>query len=486
MNKPDQHLDVIEEKQNEPTVSQLLQPEEQVLSTLEKDGSRHWLNPKVSKGRFLTARRIVAYVLILIFTALPYIHINGKPAVLLDIVHRRFTIFGFTFLPTDTILLALFMLALLLSIFLVTALLGRIWCGWACPQTIYMEFMYRPIERLFNNTTGRGGKSRGEVAPWKNFAKYAIYLLLSVYLAHTFLAYFVGVDNLAKWITGSPLDHPVAFLVMIATTFLMMFDFSYFREQMCIIACPYGRLQSVLLDRQSLIISYDEERGEPRGKIQKNATPPQGDCIDCHKCVTTCPTGIDIRQGLQLECIGCAQCIDACDDVMEKINKPKGLIRYSTQAALNNEPVKFLRPRVILYPLAIAALLTIFTVILSTKQHTDVFITRHVGKPFVMDAQKQIANTLKLQIHNRSDQQREYFVTIPNLPQAKLDLSNAKIIIPAETNQNKLIRITLPADAYYGTGSLKAQIKVTDGDTFAKTSEITLFGPATSKYKGQP
>ncbi|MFK7769151.1 MAG: 4Fe-4S dicluster domain-containing protein, partial [Mariniblastus sp.] len=287
----------------------ILQPEDHVLSTLEADGSRRWLKPKLSKDSFLRRRRVVAYVLIAIFTVLPFIKFGGKPFVLIDIVARRFTIFGFTFLPTDTVLLAIFMVGFLLSIVLFTALFGRVWCGWACPQTVYMEFLFRPVERFFDGTVGRGGHKKN-IPVWRTVAKYIVYFLLSVYLANTFLAYFIGVDRLSQWVTRSPLSHPIPFAIMAFVTFAMMVDFCFFREQMCVIACPYGRFQSVLLDQNSLIVAYDKTRGEPRGKVQKksgsdNALPVLGDCIGCGNCLTTCPTGIDIRDGLQMECINC-------------------------------------------------------------------------------------------------------------------------------------------------------------------------------------
>ena len=300
---------------------------------------------------------MLAYVLIAVFTLLPYLRIGGKPAVLLDLPHREFTVFGFTFLSTDTLLLALALLTLVLGICLVTALAGRVWCGWMCPQTVYMEFVFRPIERLFDGPPGaRHRPGRRRTMP-RTLAKYALYLLISAYLAHTFLAYFVGVDALAQWVRRSPLDHPLPFLVMLAVTGLMMFDFAFFREQMCIVACPYGRFQSVMLDRDSLIVSYDPRRGEPRGKLgDRKSGQPHGDCIDCGGCTDTCPTGIDIREGLQLECIACTQCIDACDGVMAHIGKPKGLIRLSSQAAIEGHPGRdpaahgARRMRVILYP----------------------------------------------------------------------------------------------------------------------------------------
>ena len=204
--------------------SSILEPEEHVLSTLEKDGSRRWLKPKLSKGKLLERRRWLAYLLIAIFTLIPFIKIGGKPFVLLDIVARRFTIFGLTFLPTDTVLLAIFMVGLLLTIVLFTALFGRVWCGWACPQTVYMEFLFRPIERFFDGTSGRGG-NRKNVPGWRTTLKYIVYALICFYLANTFLAYFVGVDKLYQWVQQSPIHHPVPFLVMAFVTFAMMVDF---------------------------------------------------------------------------------------------------------------------------------------------------------------------------------------------------------------------------------------------------------------------
>ena len=303
----------------------VLNPEERVLSTLDHDGRRRWIYPRLAQGVFWHWRRVVAYALIAVYALLPFVTIGGKPAILLDLANREFTFFGFTFLPTDTVLLAIFVVTVFLFIFFLTAIAGRVWCGWACPQTVYMEFVFRPLERLFTGTVGRGAKPKKDVPPWRIVAMYATYFVICLHLANMFLAYFVGVDKLHHWIwTSTPFQHPAPFAVVAVITGLMMFDFCYWREQLCIIGCPYGRFQSVMLDRSSAIIGYDEQRGEPRGKGRDREAKGLGSCVDCHLCVDVCPTGIDIREGLQLECIGCAmhRCLRRSDGENRPAQRP--------------------------------------------------------------------------------------------------------------------------------------------------------------------
>ncbi len=391
----------------------LLEPEEHVLSTLEKDGSRRWLKPRLSPGRYWSRRRIVAYLLIAAFTGIPFVKVHGRPLVLLDLPARRFTILGYTFLPTDTVMLALFLVSMLLSIFFLTALFGRVWCGWGCPQTVYMEFVFRPIERWLEGTQGRGGR-RKAVAPWRVAVKYFLFTIVCLHLANTFLAYFVGVDRLVEWTKQSPIEHPAPFLIVAAVTFFMMFDFCYFREQTCIIACPYGRFQSVLLDQNSLIVSYDERRGEPRGKKSKDPTalPVLGDCIDCRLCVATCPTGIDIRKGLQMECINCTQCMDACDAVMTKIGRQPRLIRYSSQSRNRGERSSLLRARTIVYPCLVGTMLTIFTIVFMNQRAFDAVVFREPGNPDTLSADGHVQNLLKLKLTNRIDESLSCSLTV--------------------------------------------------------------------------
>jgi cytochrome c oxidase accessory protein FixG len=455
-------------------------PDVQVLSTLREDGSRRWLYPRPAAGSFLRARRIVAYVLIAIFTLIPYLKINGKPAILLDLPQREFTIFGFTFLSTDTLLLALALITLILGICLVTALAGRVWCGWTCPQTVYMEFVFRPLERLFDGPPGAQHRPGRKRSVPRSVAKYAAYLVVSAYLAHTFLAYFVGVEALAQWVRRSPLEHPLPFVVMLAVTALMLFDFAWFREQMCIVACPYGRFQAVMLDRDSLIVSYDPKRGEPRGKlIERKTAAGLGDCIDCGMCTDTCPTGIDIREGLQMECIACTQCIDACDGVMQRIGKPKGLIRLSSQAAIAGHAGRWLRARVILYPALMLVLAAIFLAVFLNKKSADVTILQGFGQPYSVNAQGEIINQVRVIIDNRSGRDAVYKIEIGGETQARFASPPEVIPIAAGQTASTPLAIVSPPAAFQ-RGIYDISLHVCDDKSFTQDAACRLLGPVRS------
>ena len=461
-------------------MSDFLQPEEQVLSTLEHDGSRRWLKPRLSKGKFLSQRRWMAYGLIAIFTLLPFIKIGGKPFILLDIVSRQFTIFGFTFLPTDTVLLAIFLVGLLLAVFLFTALLGRVWCGWACPQTVYMEFLFRPIERFFDGTTGRGGHKKN-VAAWRTAAKYIVYFLACFYLANTFLAYFVGVETLSQWVRQSPLKHPVPFLVMAFVTFAMMVDFCFFREQMCLIACPYGRFQSVLLDQNSLIVAYDQKRGEPRGKVRKKQDsntelPVVGDCVDCNLCVITCPTGIDIRDGLQMECINCTQCIDACNHVMQKLDRAPNLIRYSSQARDAGIRSGLVRARTIIYPLLLVGVIVLFFSLFMAGKSFDAVLLREVGNPYTLTEDRQIRNLLKLKLTNRTDQAMPFSVTPLKPDGSEIEISENEIRLEPREVRTFHLELIVPRNAFQ-QGRASLQLKIENDKQISRTIPFKLIGP---------
>lgn len=463
---------------------------ERVLSTLNVDGTRRWLNPRPSPGRWLNRRRAVGYGLIALFVTLPHLRIDGRPPLLINILTREFTFFGTTLYPTDTLLLALLLITIALSVFFFTALFGRIWCGWGCPQTVYLELVFRPIERFFEGAPGARKKRFGAAG---GFLKFVVFVLLAFGLAHTFLSYFVGTDNLRQWILGSPLDHPIAFVVIIAVTGAMLFDFGFFREQTCIVACPYGRFQSVMLDRDSLVVGYDRRRGEPRGKKLRNAkqpgdislkvvhdathveiAPEPGDCIDCTMCVQTCPTGIDIRDGLQMECVNCTQCIDACDSIMDKIGRPRGLIRYASQRSLEGEGRHWFRPRLVAYPVIIAVLVTIMTVLLVTRESALINVMRGPGSPFTVLESGMVANPIKVKIHDRSETGATYFLSVEGVDGGQIDGAGS-VELQAGEMLTESVALVVPSEAFT-SGRIPIRVRIRSED-FDKSVEYIMRGP---------
>lgn len=456
----------------------LLPPEEHVLSTLEKDGSRRWLRPHLATGAWWKRRRIVAYVLMLIFVLVPHLRLFGKPLLLFDFVDQEVTVFGKTFLPTDTVLLALLMLSVFLTIVLVTAIAGRAWCGWACPQTVYMEFLFRPIDRIFDGTAGKGGKAKKPRGTLASIGRIAVYVILAMFLAHTFLAYFVGTDRLAQWVRSSPAEHPGAFFVMGATTGLMLFDFLFFREQLCLIACPYGRFQSAMLDEQSLVVAYDHPRGEPRKKGKHSASDGAGDCVDCNRCVVVCPTGIDIRDGLQMECINCTQCIDACDDVMERVGKEKGLIRYSSQDAIAKKPRRAIRPRTVIYPIILFAVLSGLAFAVRTKSSFDAQMIRGKGAPFTLTDRGTVTNSFNLNLVNRTEQTQVYQLEMAGPDGVTLDVVDDEGL-ELEPREKSFVPVSVefPLQTTRGAGKRQAVIRVTDESENSYEIDFKLLGP---------
>lgn len=460
-------------------------PEESVLSTLNEDGSRRWIRPKVFKGKNWKRRAAVAYGLIAIFTALPYVKIGGYPAILLDLPARRFHLFGATFLPTDTMFLMLLLMSIFFGIVLLTALLGRAWCGWACPQTVYMEFLYRPIEQWLEG--GRNGqiKMDREGGGFRRYLKYVIFLGVSMFLAHTFLAYFVGVERLFTWVQASPAQHPLAFMIMAGVTALMFFDFAYFREQTCLIACPYGRFQSVLLDRKSLIVGYDHVRGEPRGKLgarKKQGEEGFGDCVDCNLCVVTCPTGIDIRKGLQMECIHCTQCMDACDSMMTKLDKPTGLIRYGSVDGFDRKPTSWFRPRLVIYPVILALVLSALGFSLARRTSADVTVLRGKGAPFTELASGEVSNQLRVVIVNRAEDDRRYAIEVLDVPGASVIAPENPLPVAAGDSVETTLFVNVPLETFT-RGKRDIEFRVTDGVDFEKTFPFRLLGPYNTRRR---
>lgn len=449
---------------------------------MQADGHRRWLQPRLALGRFFRHRRTVAYLLIALLTVLPFLNINGKPAVLLDLPARKFTFFGYTFLPTDTSLIALLMIAWFALIFLVTAVAGRVWCGWTCPQTVYMEFVYRPIERLCLGRAGTGGKPRPGTVGWRYLLMYLLFAVASLVVTHTLLSYFVGVQQLRQWVVGNPLNHPAAFTLIAISSLAVFYNFAFFREQMCTIACPYGRLQSVMLDRQSLAVRYDIARGEPRTKgsrhrltVLNETTRNVGDCVDCSMCVQVCPTGIDIRDGLQLECINCAQCIDACDAVMTKVGLPTGLIAYRSEASLHREPTRQLRPRVIFYAVITVAFAAMVAGLIVTKRPFDVTLIRNGGLPFAITSEGIVENTMRLTLRNRTEAE-QMIVIVVETRGVRAPEGECLIRVPAGQTVEQPLHL-MAENAGFTAGKRAATLRLTDQTGATQNLSCQLFGP---------
>ena len=469
----------------------ILESPEAVLATMDLEGNRRWLYPILSKGRFYWQRLALGWGLIALFVALPIVRINGRPAVLLDFVHREFALFGLTFYPTDTFYLLLLGLAALVFVVLLTALLGRVWCGWGCPQTVYLEFVFRPVERWIEGK--EHVRARRDAGPWtfdkawRKAAKWGVYLVISLALAHVFVSYFVGWERLLAWMTSPPTEQWGFFVMMAVTTGLVLFDFGYFREQMCTITCPYARFQSVLLDEDSMIVSYDPNRGEPRARRSKKKieqeeaglVPALGDCIDCLACVRTCPTGIDIRDGLQMECIACTQCIDACDAIMLKTGQPPGLIRYTSEHALEGLPTRVLRPRTALYGALLVAVAAVFTIALTTRGAYDVEVGRSAGAPFLELPDGTIANRLRFRVQSQTSAPVTFTVEAVAPAGASLRVGARQPVALAPQAMARLEAFAVvPREAFAGAQQVKGAFRVVFSDGYEEMLAFPLLGPS--------
>ena len=382
-----------------------LQKPPETAATIGDEGRRNWVYPDVVVGRFIRWRDTLGVFLIVLYLAIPWIKINGSPLLRFDIPGRRFQIFGGTFVATDMFLLALFMLIALVTLFWFSAVFGRLWCGWACPQTVYLEGVFRRIERWIEGSPMKRRKLDNgphDANYWTiKITKHLIFWGVSTLLALSFTAYFIGPDASYKMFVNFGREgHTTAMIIAVSITAMVYFDFAWFREQFCHFLCPYARIQSVFLDDDSLVIGYDPLRGEPRGPIRKDSPPDKGDCIDCKRCVQVCPAGIDIRDGLQLECVQCTACIDACDMVMEKIGKPPGLVRYDSVSGLEGRKRKIARPRVIVYSGVLVLLLSILGFKLADRSAVSFAVVRQPGTPYIVQDDGRVRNMLHLNITN--------------------------------------------------------------------------------------
>jgi cytochrome c oxidase accessory protein FixG len=473
----------------------IVPPSCQSLATIRADGSRAFLFPADARGRFARARSLSAFALIIFYLSLPWFKINGHPAVFLDVADRRFHLFGITLAAQDLWLLFFVITGLGFSLFLITSLLGRVWCGWACPQTVFLDHVYRRIERWIDgDAVKRRALQQAPLSAGKiirRTTKHALYLLVSAAITHLFLAYFVSIREVWSMMHEAPVEHWGAFVFIATATGFLYFNFAWFREQLCIVICPYGRLQSALIDDHSLVIGYDVKRGEPRGKPhhvapvnaflsevteQSAPVPKTGDCVACSRCVQVCPTGIDIRHGLQMECIGCTACIDACDDVMTRLGRPRGLIRYDSQAAFTGGRTRWLRPRTILYGVLLLVGASVATWALSTVKPANFGVTRMTGAPYIVD-DRTVRNQFLVRVVNKRSEPARFVVHVSGAPAdlRQLGFETTVEVGPLGELVQPLI-VQQPRGTYFGP--FRFEVRVEDSEqTFHLEREVEFLGP---------
>jgi cytochrome c oxidase accessory protein FixG len=452
------------------------------IATVDERGKRIWVFPKKPKGRFTNARTLVAIILLGLLFSGPFIKIGGQPLLLFNIFERQFVIFGIAFWPQDFYLLGLATITLFVFIILFTVVFGRVWCGWACPQTIFMETVFRNIEYWIEGDANQQRKLKK--APWtadktiKKGLKHIIFIFISIIIAHTLMAYLIGVEDVIAIVTSSPYEHWGGFLATVFFTIMFYWVFSSFREQACIAVCPYGRLQGVLLNKDSMAVSYDFVRGEPRGKLHKGEVADnQGDCIDCKLCVHACPTGIDIRNGTQLECINCTACMDACDDVMLKIDKPKGLIRISSHNNITEGKTAIFTTRVMAYIIVLTALVATVTTLMLNRSDIDATVLRVPGQLYQKTEDGKIQNLFNVLFVNKTFDPTTVQIRLKDLPGGEITIVGGDIMeLRANSTKEHILFVNLPPEELQGAKT-PIVFEIIQNGIVIETSSTNFLGP---------
>jgi cytochrome c oxidase accessory protein FixG len=455
------------------------------LATTDEHGHRVTLYPEDIKGIWKKRRKLVYSVLILFYLILPWIYIGGKQVVLLDLAKREFYIFGQTFYGHDGPLIIFLLLGFIFLIAFVTSIWGRVWCGWACPQTVFIDTIYRGIERFVEGKAReRKRLDESELSfekAWKKTAKWILFTLVSLHIVHSFLGYFVGTHHLVEISLQSPSQNIELFITMLIMTAIVLFDFGWFREQFCVIACPYGRFQSVFMDESTKVVGYDPNRGEPRRGVAKTKED-EGDCINCFRCVKACPTGIDIRRGTQqLECINCTMCIDACDEIMEKLKKPSGLIRYTSENELEGKPEKK-SFRVYIYAAAFSAVVVGLIVSLNLRMDVKTKFFRVQGEPYSQIAEENysLINRYKVRAHYYGSDKVKLNYEVPQEFSGKYELVAPTLpaIISGNTEVFLFIKFNKDILTNGSANIILDEVLIKDDKEIErKKSEVKIVGP---------
>lgn len=456
------------------------------ISTVSEEGKRVWVYPKKPSGRYYDYRKIVSYILLTILVVSPFIKLNGNQFLMFNVLERRFNIFGFPFWPQDFYLFVIAMIIGVVFIVLFTAAFGRIFCGWICPQTIFMEMVFRRIEYWIDGD--RGAQIRLDKQPWnaekirKRALKWFVFFVISFFIANIFLAYIIGSDRLLRYISEGPFEHFSTLISLLIFTGVFYFVFAWFREQVCIIACPYGRLQGVLLDNKSIVVAYDHKRGEGetgRAKFRKNedrAALGKGDCIDCFQCVHVCPTGIDIRNGTQLECVNCTACMDACDSIMDAVGLPRGLIRYASEENIEKKAKFEFTPRLKGYTAVLVILIGILVGLLFLRSDVEATVLRIPGQLPEQVENNVMSNVFTYKLINKTTSEKRDIHFKLKSPKGEVKtVKKNEIVVPAQGLIEGTFFVEIPNSELKGNRN-NIVIEIYSGDTLVETTTATFLG----------
>jgi len=454
------------------------------VATISKEGKRNWIYAQQPKGRLYNLRTIVSVFYLILFFALPFIRINDDPIFLFNVLERRFIFFGVTFWPQDFFIFGIGMLAFILFIVLFTVVFGRVFCGWVCPQTIFLEMVFRRIEYWIEGDAPH--QKVLDKAPYnsnkiiKRGSKHLIFFLLAFVISTTFLAYIIGTDELFKIVKEPLSQHIGGFISLLIFTGIFYAVYAWFREQVCLVVCPYGRLQGVMTDKNSIVIAYDYIRGEPRGKFKKNGREDKGDCIDCMQCVKVCPGAIDIRNGSQLECINCTACIDACDFMMDKVGSPRGLIRYASENGIAKQEKLCITPRIMAYSSVLVGLVIFFVVLLATRKDVDATILRTPGMLFQQQENNMISNLYNIRLINKTHKDVPITLKLES-GAGTIKMIGKDITVDKESKGASEFFVFLPKEAIKNRKTVLL-VGVYSGGKKLETVTTTFLGPITLKH----